>query len=142
MLQCKSLEFGESSIWLLRNSSENRPKSVLIWQGARTTKTVVRGASSCSAPILTLRKWKRGRPTTLSIDPPPECKLPEASHARCLYESARLTVADHGYVLESGHIGRGDAADELAHDFPAEAADLGRSLGLRNRCAAKRDSFS
>ena len=37
-----------------------------------------------------------------------------------------LTVADRGYVLESGRVVRDAAADELAHDPALEAAYLGR----------------
>jgi ABC-type branched-subunit amino acid transport system ATPase component len=36
-----------------------------------------------------------------------------------------LTVADRGYVLESGRIVRDDSADALAHDPALEAAYLG-----------------
>jgi ABC-type branched-subunit amino acid transport system ATPase component len=36
-----------------------------------------------------------------------------------------LTVADRGYVLESGRIVRDDAAEALAHDPALEAAYLG-----------------
>ena len=38
-----------------------------------------------------------------------------------------LTVADRGYVLESGRIVRDDSADALAHDPALEAAYLGRA---------------
>ncbi len=38
-----------------------------------------------------------------------------------------LTVADRGYVLESGRIVRDDTADALAHDPALEAAYLGRA---------------
>lgn len=38
-----------------------------------------------------------------------------------------LTVADRGYVLESGRIVRGDTAEALAHDPALEAAYLGRA---------------
>jgi branched-chain amino acid transport system ATP-binding protein len=38
-----------------------------------------------------------------------------------------LTVADRGYVLESGRIVRNDAADALAHDPALEAAYLGHA---------------
>ena len=38
-----------------------------------------------------------------------------------------LTVADRGYVLESGRIVRDDRADVLAHDPALEAAYLGRA---------------
>ena len=37
-----------------------------------------------------------------------------------------LTVADRGYVLESGRIVRDDTAEALAHDPALEAAYLGR----------------
>jgi ABC-type branched-subunit amino acid transport system ATPase component len=38
-----------------------------------------------------------------------------------------LTVADRGYVLESGRIVRDDTAHALAHDPALEAAYLGRA---------------
>ena len=38
-----------------------------------------------------------------------------------------LTVADRGYVLESGRIVRADAAEALAHDPALEAAYLGHA---------------
>jgi len=38
-----------------------------------------------------------------------------------------LTVADRGYVLESGRIVRDDTAQALAHDPALEAAYLGRA---------------
>jgi ABC-type branched-subunit amino acid transport system ATPase component len=38
-----------------------------------------------------------------------------------------LTVADRGYVLESGRIVRHDTAEALAHDPALEAAYLGRA---------------
>ena len=38
-----------------------------------------------------------------------------------------LTVADRGYVLESGRIVRGDTAEALTHDPALEAAYLGRA---------------
>jgi ABC-type branched-subunit amino acid transport system ATPase component len=38
-----------------------------------------------------------------------------------------LTVADRGYVLESGRIVRDDTANVLAHDPALEAAYLGRA---------------
>src|SRR5204862_7708282 len=38
-----------------------------------------------------------------------------------------LTVADRGYVLESGRIVRDDTADALIHDPALEAAYLGRT---------------
>jgi ABC-type branched-subunit amino acid transport system ATPase component len=38
-----------------------------------------------------------------------------------------LTVADRGYVLESGRVVRGDTAEALAHDPALEAAYLGRA---------------
>jgi branched-chain amino acid transport system ATP-binding protein len=38
-----------------------------------------------------------------------------------------LTVADRGYVLESGRIVRADTADVLAHDPALEAAYLGHT---------------
>jgi len=38
-----------------------------------------------------------------------------------------LTVADRGYVLESGHVVRDDTAEALAHDPALEAAYLGRA---------------
>jgi branched-chain amino acid transport system ATP-binding protein len=36
-----------------------------------------------------------------------------------------LTVADRGYVLESGHVARADSAAALAQDPSLEAAYLG-----------------
>jgi branched-chain amino acid transport system ATP-binding protein len=38
-----------------------------------------------------------------------------------------LTVADRGYVLESGRIVRDDTAEALVHDPALEAAYLGRA---------------
>jgi ABC-type branched-subunit amino acid transport system ATPase component len=38
-----------------------------------------------------------------------------------------LTVADRGYVLESGRVVRDDTAGSLAHDPALEAAYLGRA---------------
>ena len=38
-----------------------------------------------------------------------------------------LTVADRGYVLESGHVARADSAAALAQDPSLEAAYLGVS---------------
>ena len=42
-----------------------------------------------------------------------------------------LTVADRGYVLESGRIVRDDSAQALAHDPALEAAYLGRAVAVQ-----------